>query len=216
MDQPGDADRPERQDAASGPGPRETDPRRFPFRITCERCREFRHTLQAMRWHLKGCPGWGGVRPLLPRDQFLGRNVCTSQPAWYRAGGSVPAQISPGRRTAQAAPAPIPPPVSSPVSGDVDTAGVHDPSSQGLRDAPSTPPRGKAASVTPPPLAAPRVERDAVPRSSPEACLPPISVAGSPGGCGDVDPDDPVGQFLPSPGRPHTSEDWFTCDDPLL
>ena len=24
-------------------------------------------------------------------------------------------------------------------------------------------------------------------------------------GCSDVDPDDPVGQFLPSPGRPHTS-----------
>ena len=31
------------------------------------------------------------------------------------------------------------------VSGDVDTTGVHNLCSQGLRDAPSTPPRGKAA-----------------------------------------------------------------------
>ena len=89
-------------------------------------------------------------------------------------------------------PEPIPPPVSSPVSGDVDTAGVHDFASQGLHETPSTPPRGKAAkrrrvhcspaSVTSPPLAAPRVERDAAPRSSPEACLPFIFVAGSPVG----------------------------------
>ena len=61
MDQPGDAYRSERQDAVSGPGPRETEPRRFHFMITCERCREFRHTLQAMRWHLKGCPGGRSV-----------------------------------------------------------------------------------------------------------------------------------------------------------
>ena len=61
MDQPGDADHSERQDAASGLGPQETDPRRFRFRITCERCREFRHTLQAMRWHLKECPAGKGV-----------------------------------------------------------------------------------------------------------------------------------------------------------
>jgi len=56
MDQPGDTEPAERQDVASAP-PRETDPRRFPFRITCERCREFRHTLQEKRWHLKECPG---------------------------------------------------------------------------------------------------------------------------------------------------------------
>jgi len=122
------------------------------------------------------------VRLLLPRDQFLGRNVCTSEPAWYGAGGPVPARISRGRGTAQAAPRADPTPVSSPVSGDVDTAGVHNLCSKGLRDAPSTPPRGKAASVTSPPLAAPRVERDAAPRSSPEARLPPIFVGGSPAG----------------------------------
>ena len=60
MDQPGDTEPAERQDVASAP-PRETDPRRFPFRITCERCREFHHTLQAKRWHLKECPGGRGV-----------------------------------------------------------------------------------------------------------------------------------------------------------
>jgi len=112
-------------------------------------------------------------------------------------------------------PASIPPPVSSPVSGDVDTTGVHDLSSQGLRDTPSTPARGKAtkrrqvlcspACVTSLPLAAPRVERDAAPRSSPEACLPRFPSLVLPGGCGDVDPDDPVGHFLLSLGRPHTS-----------
>ena len=76
MDQPKDADRSERQDAASGSGPRETDPRRFHFRITCERCREFRHTHQAMRWHLKGCP--------------MGRGM-TSR-AVFAASGPVPGQ----------------------------------------------------------------------------------------------------------------------------
>jgi len=132
------------------------------------------------------------VRPLPPRDQFLGRNVCTSEPAWYGAGGPVPARISRGRGTAQAAPRADPTPVSSPVSGDVDTAGVHNLCSKGLRDAPSTPPRGKAASVTSPPLAAPRV--------------PPSDFCRwFSRGCGDVDPDDPVGQFLFSLGRPHTS-----------
>ena len=54
------ADRSERHDAASGPGPRETDPRRFRYRITCEWCGEFRHTPQAMRWHLMGCPSVRG------------------------------------------------------------------------------------------------------------------------------------------------------------
>jgi len=99
MDQPGDADHSERQDAASGLGPQETDPRRFRFRITCERCREFRHTLQAMRWHLKECPAGKGVTSPVATaasGPVLGRNVCASQPAWYGAGGSVPAQISPG------------------------------------------------------------------------------------------------------------------------
>jgi len=111
-------------------------------------------------------------------------------------------------------PSPSPVSVSSPVSGDAVTAAVHDPSSEGLRDAPSTPARGKAAKrrqvlcspacVTPPPLAAPCVERDVALRSSPEAYVPQILVASSSGGCDDVKPNGPVGQVLLSLDRPHT------------
>ena len=57
-------------------------------------------TWMGVRWE----EAWPHVRSLLPQDQFLGRNVCTSEPGWYGAGGSVPVQISPGRGTAQAAP----------------------------------------------------------------------------------------------------------------
>jgi len=57
-------------------------------------------TWRGVRWE----EAWPHVRSLLLQDQFLGRNVCTSEQGWYGAGGSVPVQISPGRGTAQAAP----------------------------------------------------------------------------------------------------------------
>jgi len=124
------------------------------------------------------------------------------------------------------------------------TAAAHDPSSEGLRDAPSTPVRGKAAKrrrvlcspacVTRPPLAAPRVERDAASCSSPEAYVPQVSVAGFSGGHDDADPDDPVGLLLSLldcpprralrpgisgghlPPRTRGWEDWLTQELRLL
>ena len=118
----------------------------------------------------------------------------------YQSGASL------GDAPLRLLPAPTPVSVPSPVSGNAVTAAAHDPSSEGLRDAPNTPIRGKAAKrrrvlcspacVTPPPLAAPRVERDAASRSSPEAYVPQVSVAGFSGGHDDADPDDPVGLLL--------------------
>jgi len=247
MDQPEDTQPAERHNVASAP-PWETDHRRFPFRITCERCGEFRHSLQAMRWHLKECPR-GKRRALSCGHCFLSTSSWAEMCAHLnRPGMELQSPYQSGTSLGDAPlrllPAPTPVSVSSPVSGDAVTAAVHDPSSEGLRDAPSTPVRGNAAkrrrvlcspaSVTPPPLAAPRVERDAAPRSSPEAYGPQISVAGFSGRHDDADPDDPMGLLLSLldrpprralrpgiswghlPPRSRSSEDWLTQELRLL
>lgn len=218
MDQPQESQPAARQSVASAP-PWETDPRWFPFRLTCERCGEFRHSLQAMKRHLKECPG--GKR----RDLSCG-HCCLRTSSWaemcahlnrpgmelqgpYQAGASL------GAAPLRLLPSPTPVSVPPPVSGDAATAAAQDPSSEGLRDAASTPVRGKAAKrrrvlcspacATPPPLAAPRVERDAASRSSPEAHVPTVSGAGPSGGPDDADPDDPVGLLLSLLDCPPTS-----------
>jgi len=131
----------------------------------------------------------------------------------YQAGASL------GDAPLRLLPAPTPVSVPPPVSGDAATSAAQDPSPEGLRDAASTPVRGKAAKrrrvlcspacVTPPPLAAPRVERDAASRSPPEAYVPQVSGAGPSGGPDDADPDDPVGLLLSLLDCPPTSSPPF-------